>query len=525
MQPEDLPALEPDYPLWTKVLNKKSSPEAQWTCKTCNKSVLIHPNYTEAGIMPCAGLGRCHPMEDIVKEMVRFRRWTLIEFKAQENNKRAVVHFKCNKGHIDHLEYIALRTGSNCQQCSKLAITANANKLRSRDKLVRVECACIGSQGRKSLKPRVCPHHNHKVCFPESALGWDDEQNNCKPEDVPPCALTEYYWICSNDWCNMSYPQSANVRSKGHGCPYCHGRKVCEWNCLKTNFPELADELLPGSIDPTTVVPGSDTVVQWVCRKHPEFPAGFIYPTRINSRTVWEQGCPRCCRGGELTLDGHKAFIRQAREIHGNKYEYPDLYKGIRMPITIICSAVSKGENPTVHGSFMQSPENHKRSIIACPICAQEETQSQIIKALEVSLEQLGYVKKVTYFREAPFDGLRYINPLYTDAYVPPENTVFEIDGGYHFSVDIGRGGIAALKTNMSRDLCKDVYFVKRGMNFIRIPYTIISTPALIAHIINMCRSHKQVYATYQHYYNEIVKVCNLSNVFVIIVPCPKLRL
>ena len=53
-------------------------------------------------------------------------------------------------------------------------------------------------------------------------------------------------------------------------------------------------------------------------------------------------------------------FIKKAREVHGDKYDYSKVeYVNNQTPITIICP---------IHGKYPQRPGNHLRGN-GCPIC------------------------------------------------------------------------------------------------------------------------------------------------------------
>lgn len=509
---------------WTRVINATDSPECNWKCETCGKETLIHSNFTNANIKPCAGVGRCYTMESVIKVMLAFRRWIFI--KSEKKGKSQTIDFICSKGHADQIKYERLKTGSNCSECTKLWKSSQTKNPTRKEDLNRPDCNCLGSTPK--VRPRVCSHYNHRLLFPDSASEWDyDKNNGIRPENIAPCTGTEYYWICSNEWCGMSYPQRPNKRSQGASCPYCSGQAVCHWNCLKTNYPELCEELAScNTVDPTTITSGSATFLMWVCYRHPEIDHvnGFVYPASAHDRTSGKKGCPRCVRGATQKFGGHDAFVIDARKIHGNKYEYPDEYKGAKIPINITCLVIQKGENKIIHGNFPQTPNDHKNGQ-GCPKCSQEQTQSKLITALEKSFEDFGYLKGIKYFRELTFKGLRFKEELHLDIGVPNDNLGVEGDGVQHFKMAKGWGGVEALKIGIARDITKDIYFVENKINFVRIPFTIMPTVELIKEIIDLCRSKKQIYATYRHYYDEVIKVCDLSNVHVIIVPCPQVRI
>lgn len=76
------------------------------------------------------------------------------------------------------------------------------------------------------------------------------------------------------------------------------------------------------------------------------------------------KGCPFC-----LGLRGNNTekFIKRAKEIHGDKYDYTLAnYVNKRTKISIICP---------MHGVFEQTPHNHINQKQGCPICGKEKAK------------------------------------------------------------------------------------------------------------------------------------------------------
>lgn len=74
-------------------------------------------------------------------------------------------------------------------------------------------------------------------------------------------------------------------------------------------------------------------------------------------------GCPKCAdkRGALANSHTKEDFIKIARDVHGNKYDYTLVnYKNQNIPVTIVCP---------VHGKFRQSPKKHKQGR-ECKGCA-----------------------------------------------------------------------------------------------------------------------------------------------------------
>lgn len=71
-------------------------------------------------------------------------------------------------------------------------------------------------------------------------------------------------------------------------------------------------------------------------------------------------GCPECSQAKNYALTTDK-FIKKAREIHGDKYDYSKVnYENSLKNVCIICP---------VHGEFLQIPSNHLQGA-ECPKCS-----------------------------------------------------------------------------------------------------------------------------------------------------------
>jgi hypothetical protein len=74
------------------------------------------------------------------------------------------------------------------------------------------------------------------------------------------------------------------------------------------------------------------------------------------------RGCPVC---GGSKRKSYEEFLKDARRVHGNRYEYPKFeYKNSKAPVGIVCEK---------HGRFEQSPDSHINHRSGCPLCADEE--------------------------------------------------------------------------------------------------------------------------------------------------------
>ena len=96
-----------------------------------------------------------------------------------------------------------------------------------------------------------------------------------------------------------------------------------------------------------------------ICPKHGEFP-------QTPQKHLLGQGCPKCGNKPKLTTE---EFIRKAREVHGDKYDYSKVeYVNATTPVVIICPK---------HGEFLQNPYNHTDGR-GCKKCATEVTAAKL---------------------------------------------------------------------------------------------------------------------------------------------------
>lgn len=132
------------------------------------------------------------------------------------------------------------------------------------------------------------------------------------------------------------------------GCPKCSGK----YKPTKDDFINRSREIHGNDYDYSQVdYKNNKTKVKIVCPLH-----GVFLQTPSN-HTNQKQGCPKCGGSGKKSTE---EFVKLAKEIHGDKFDYSEVnYINSKTPVKIIC--------PT-HGDFLQKPVVHLSSN-GCPKC------------------------------------------------------------------------------------------------------------------------------------------------------------
>ena len=144
--------------------------------------------------------------------------------------------------------------------------------------------------------------------------------------------------------------QTPNDHLNGQGCKKCGDRNKKEKQLSSTEeFIEKARKVHGDKYDYSKVeYRGSYEKVHIICPIHGEFLQTPI--THLKS-----YGCPKCALEGrqEKRKLGKDEFIKRAKEIHGDFYDYSKVeYVNNQTKVCIICPE---------HGEFWQTPHNHLR--------------------------------------------------------------------------------------------------------------------------------------------------------------------
>jgi len=165
-------------------------------------------------------------------------------------------------------------------------------------------------------------------------------------------AITKVCIICNE---HGEFWQTPHMHTKGQGCPKCSGKYIP----TTEEWIENARNVHGDKYDYSKVkYVGTHTKVCIICPIHGEF-------WQTPSNHLQGQGCHKCANktNGERCRLSKDEFIKKARKVHGDKYDYSKVkYDGAHTKVCIICPK---------HGEFWQTPNEHKKGS-GCPKCGNE---------------------------------------------------------------------------------------------------------------------------------------------------------
>ena len=123
-------------------------------------------------------------------------------------------------------------------------------------------------------------------------------------------------------------------------------------------------------------------------------------------------------------MDLLKNFLKKARKIHGDKYDYSKVeYKTCKEKVCIICPE---------HGEFWQTPDNHINAKQGCPVCGKNKAS----KNETLTNEQFIKKAKKVHGNKYDYSKTKYINSREKVCIICPEHGEFWQLPGNHL-----RGG------------------------------------------------------------------------------------
>jgi hypothetical protein len=217
----------------------------------------------------------------------------------------------------------------------------------------------------------------------------------------------------------------------GCGCPECCERKTTE------QFIKKAKEVHGDKYDYSKVeYVNNETKVCIICPKHGEF-------WQKPSNHLQGKGCLDCCGSRKKTTE---QFITEAREKHGDKYDYSKVeYVNGKTKVCIICPK---------HGEFYQKPERHLQRQ-GCPKCNSSKLESEISNYFP-EFEQ-----------QKTFDWLKDKGSLRLDFYDDDLKLGIECQGLQHFTPVNHFGGDERFDKGLKLDKLKYKQCHEHGIDIV----------------------------------------------------------
>lgn len=252
-----------------------------------------------------------------------------------------------------------------------------------------------------------------------------------------------------------SFWQEAGTHLSGYGCPKCgydkthNSNKGTKEDFIRKAIKKYGDEYDYSLVD----YKGCNTPVDIICKKHGVFKMTPTYHLSGHR-------CPKCVseRMTKLRSSTTEEFIKKAKSIHGDKYDYSKVdYIDRLKPVIIICP---------LHGSFEQTPNIHL-SGCGCPRCKQTKGEAMIEGFLDKS--GIEYIKEYKLPNISLFCDRRY---LLADFFLPKGNTIIEYNGQQHYHPVSIFGGEESFLSQQERDITLRQYCLENGIKLIEIPYS-----------------------------------------------------
>lgn len=223
------------------------------------------------------------------------------------------------------------------------------------------------------------------------------------------------------------FEQNPNSHLQGKGC----------WNCERDRrsldsetFIKKAKQVHGDKYDYSKVkYINRNTPVIIICPIHGEF-------EQIPSNHLQGKGCFRCSKNYQYDTE---EFIRRAKEIHENKYDYSKVeYKTAKTEVCITC---------TEHGKFWQTPDIHLRGC-GCPKC-KLKSQTKLYEKLKESFPNEEILFEVGNNTVSWLEGQRF------DIYFPKYNIAVEYNGIQHYESIEFFNGKEGFEDTLKRDESK----------------------------------------------------------------------
>jgi len=282
-----------------------------------------------------------------------------------------------------------------------------------------------------------CPKCSRKG--PRQTFEQFEEKANKKHENKYNYSLAKEDYIDSLIKVRIICPEHNNFIFKQRPANHVFGQKCPKCSKVyKKNTKEFIDEArkIHGDKFDYSLVnyKGAHKKIKIFCIKH-----NYIFKQTPANHTNGENSCPKCANNIKKT---NNEFINEAREIHGNKYDYFYInYENNRTKIKIICPK---------HNEFYQSPSKHLIGQ-GCPFCRESKGEKHINSILEKY--------KIEFNRQQIFEKCKRKRFLPFDFYLEDYNLCIEFQGEQHY-LKQSRYATEAIKESdeIKRNFCKNYH-------------------------------------------------------------------
>ena len=190
-----------------------------------------------------------------------------------------------------------------------------------------------------------------------------------------------------------------------------------------------------------------DKKVEILCKIH------GLFIQAPNSH-IQGKGCKKCglILISDLKTKSQEQFIFDAKQIHGDKYDYSKVnYINCNIKVEIVCKS---------HGGFEQNTKNHLQGA-GCPRCVYK-TETKCIEYLELISEEKFKKCKPT-----------FLNGLELDGYSEKLGLAIEYNGEQHYEFIefFHRNGPEDFEAQQERDSLKQKLCSENGVYLIVVPY------------------------------------------------------
>ena len=239
------------------------------------------------------------------------------------------------------------------------------------------------------------------------------------------------------------FSATPNNLLQGHACKKC-GKESYSEKTKHTieQFIEKARKIHGDKYDYSqSVYLGARKDITVICPEHGPF-------TQRASAHLLGQGCPKCADNQKIDKE---EFIRRAREIHGDKYNYSKVdYINNYTKVIITCPE---------HGDFEQLPHSHLKGN-GCRKCYDDPL-------LEREVFELLKKNCILFVQQKTFDELKDKRKLKFDFYLPEYNVAIECQGIEHYKPIEFFGGVEAYNDRVKKDKMKIDFCKEHGIKLI----------------------------------------------------------